>query len=471
MADFSAQETTGVLVNPSFAELDASPAWDDYLSFVPDFATLGGYGNQTAPLIENVTPTASSSILRTATISFDITDDEDLLQNAIVEAIYTTGNIEVVHDGSAFGAQFSGARVPITDGYSYSFSRDDAGWPTSTLTIRITAVDSAGNEGAPADYAYTVTNPLNPVEVVLDTADPVVTNFSPAVLSSITRTASISFDVTDDEALALIIVMAERGSGQVEVVHDGTNFVGVFAGSRTPISGGYTYTVSRGGYGWPEADLTLHVVSVDTSGNQSSPTTFGYTITNPLDPVEVVLDAVVPTVSNFAPPVLSTILRTDSIAFDVEDDSGSFGSIIVAAKRGSGRTEIVHDGTVFVDPYSGTRTPIANGFSYDIERGGYGWPEADLEIQVYAVDLGGNQSTPVGFDFTISDPIAPEEVATYYRMRGRDSICPVQPAYVYWTVTSEPDLDASELNPSELPCGSDPLLDVVDISIAFTWRA
>lgn len=59
----------------------------------------------------------------------------------------------------------------------------------------------------------------------------------------------------------------------------------------------------------------------------------------------------------------------------------------------------------------------------------------------------------------------------FFKMRGIDQTCPSnqQPAYVYWIVQDEPDLDASELNALDLICGSDPSTDVVDIEVAHTW--
>lgn len=57
----------------------------------------------------------------------------------------------------------------------------------------------------------------------------------------------------------------------------------------------------------------------------------------------------------------------------------------------------------------------------------------------------------------------------YFRMRGIDSTCPSQPTYVYWIVADEPDLDASRLPASALPCGSDPSADVTDVHIAYSW--
>jgi len=67
---------------------------------------------------------------------------------------------------------------------------------------------------------------------------------------------------------------------------------------------------------------------------------------------------------------------------------------------------------------------------------------------------------------------APDAPTEYFRMRGIDITCPLiqQPAYVYWTVTGSADYTAAQLNPSALPCGTDPLTDVADITIAGQWE-
>lgn len=59
----------------------------------------------------------------------------------------------------------------------------------------------------------------------------------------------------------------------------------------------------------------------------------------------------------------------------------------------------------------------------------------------------------------------------YFKMRGRDTVCSAgqQPAYVYWVVQDAPDLTASQLNPLDMICGTDPLTEVADIEIAHVW--
>jgi len=59
----------------------------------------------------------------------------------------------------------------------------------------------------------------------------------------------------------------------------------------------------------------------------------------------------------------------------------------------------------------------------------------------------------------------------YFRMRATDITCPEvqQPAYVYWTVVGCPDWNADQLDPGDLPCGTDPHTDLDDIQIAAAW--
>jgi hypothetical protein len=65
-----------------------------------------------------------------------------------------------------------------------------------------------------------------------------------------------------------------------------------------------------------------------------------------------------------------------------------------------------------------------------------------------------------------------EWLATFYfRMRATDITCPEvqQPAYVYWTVEGCSDWNADQLDPGDLPCGTDPSTDLDDIQIAAAW--
>lgn len=282
-----------------------------------------------------------------------------------------------------------------------------------------------------------------------ETTPPVVSNVSPAPPGPITRLSSISFDVTDETLLpplAEVVVQAVYGAGPSEVVHDGTSFVAPYTGTRTPITGGYSYTVSCTGEGWKHASTSLRILAVDGSGN----------LTNELKTFTVTDPPASPTVGNFVPPVLSSILRTDTISFDVTDTSG-FSRIVVQAQRGSGQVEVIHDGTSFRGVFTGSRTPITDGYAYVVQRTVYGWPEANLIIRVFAFDLDGNQSSPTDFNYTVTNPLNPEEVVVYYKMRA---LADPGPGYVTWVVPGTPDTTGT-FAPSAVQVGT--------IVIAAVW--
>lgn len=101
-----------------------------------------------------------------------------------------------------------------------------------------------------------------------DTTPPTVSDFDPAPGSRLTsRSAPVSFSVTDAGGLALVFVTVRYPGGAEEVAHDGGAFVGAFAGASTRVAivDGWRYTLRRVG-GWPEAP-TIRVSPIDTSGN------------------------------------------------------------------------------------------------------------------------------------------------------------------------------------------------------------
>jgi hypothetical protein len=108
-----------------------------------------------------------------------------------------------------------------------------------------------------------------PTEVIPDTTPPSISNFSPTPGNNLTRSQVISFDVTDDVGLRLIKIEAVFAPGStIEVVHNGFVFNTMYSNAsntRTPITGGYHYTILRDG-GWPGA-VTFTPYAVDTSGN------------------------------------------------------------------------------------------------------------------------------------------------------------------------------------------------------------
>jgi hypothetical protein len=105
----------------------------------------------------------------------------------------------------------------------------------------------------------------------IDTTKPVVSNFSPASGSTITKATKVSFDVTDDTGVfrRVMVVASFAGISVAELVHDGQTFRGPYTNgsTRTPIDLGYHYVLGRIG-GWPGSP-TIEVYAIDTLGNEA----------------------------------------------------------------------------------------------------------------------------------------------------------------------------------------------------------
>jgi len=106
------------------------------------------------------------------------------------------------------------------------------------------------------------------VSLALPGTPPVINNFFPAVGSSIQPETIINFDIVDLDNFARIMIVAAYVSGRLDVIHDGDAFAPFYAGStRTPISGGFTYSFIRSG-GWSE-DPTITPYAVDSFGTEN----------------------------------------------------------------------------------------------------------------------------------------------------------------------------------------------------------
>ena len=107
-----------------------------------------------------------------------------------------------------------------------------------------------------------------------DSTSPVVSNFTPALGSSILSTTPLGFDVTDNSgSFRRIVVGALFASlGLQEVVHDGVSFMPNYTGTCVGIANGFRYLVSRAG-GWPLASptttVTFNVWAIDKGGNEA----------------------------------------------------------------------------------------------------------------------------------------------------------------------------------------------------------
>ena len=155
-------------------------------------------------------------------------------------------------------------------------------------TFRVEAVDPAGNESRVTSYSWTIDLTQPP--------PPTITSAPPSVAASTTAT----FSFTDDEASATFRCGLDNGS---------------FASCTTPV----TYTqLSEGVH-------TFRVRAVDAAGNQSSATTYSWTVDVTPPPA--------PTITSAPPSVTASTSATfaftdgDSTAtFSCRLDSGSFTS-------------------------------------------------------------------------------------------------------------------------------------------------
>jgi hypothetical protein len=120
-------------------------------------------------------------------------------------------------------------------------------------------------------------------------------------------------------------------------------------------------------------------------------------------------DIIQPSIGPWSPSVGSTIDNDATISFSVTDNLDNLARVIVIAEFTGGSHEVIHNGTAFADYYipESTRSVIANGFLYSIARS-LGWAGPDLTIRIYATDIDGNEATPTGYAFTVTDPVLPD---------------------------------------------------------------
>ncbi len=98
---------------------------------------------------------------------------------------------------------------------------------------------------------------------------PVVSNWSPAVSSSIGPTTALSFDVTDEDGSAglrrMIVVLSFPSYKVKEIVFDGDGFGPQYtnpSNTQASIAGGYRFTILRDS-GWLESPvITPYVLDI-----------------------------------------------------------------------------------------------------------------------------------------------------------------------------------------------------------------
>lgn len=190
------------------------------------------------PAIGNWTPDLATEIAATTPVGFDATDAHGF-RRIVVYAATSDGGGEMVYDGAAFVAPYTGSSTAaIANGLRFSIVRN-GGWLASPrLTVIAVNVDG--------------------VEVT--TAPPVVGNWIPGAGTQITTATPIGFDVTDAKGIASVHVYSGA-----ETVYDGAAFTANYnaASTQTAIADGFRFSVIRNG-GWLSApQITVAAVNLD----------------------------------------------------------------------------------------------------------------------------------------------------------------------------------------------------------------
>lgn len=231
-------------------------------------ATAAASGDSTPPEITNPNP-SPGAIAPSASISLDFTDDGDIAQ-ILVYVIPTSGAAELVYDsadtGTPFQAPYTGSTSEIANGVRVQWART-GGYVTASIAVRAVVVDGGGNRNA-GEWSYTPSP--DPTPAPPDVTAPITSNVQPTPGTPISSTTPVSVDVTDDQGAFRRVLVAVELDGLTELAWDGDAWLGHYAGGgseRTPISGGFRFTVLRDG-GWPSSP-TLRVFAIDLSGNEA----------------------------------------------------------------------------------------------------------------------------------------------------------------------------------------------------------
>lgn len=222
------------------------------------------------------------------------------------------------------------------------------------------------------------------LEEVPDTTAPTM-SFDPVDGSSIAEDDPVTVHFDDNRELAAVWISASVDGGPNELVWD---LSGAGPGySVSPVGddvGGYDITFTRDA-GW-HGDVSINAQALDTSRNHQIDGA-GYEA-----PPAAPLDAGPPTILNFSPAPGSQLQSTDTVSFDVTDDTQLLSVMILARFGFLDAPELVHDGLAFSPAYSvnSTREAIDGGWHYTLLRKS-GWPEGPT-LLLYVLDAAGNEA-------------------------------------------------------------------------------
>jgi hypothetical protein len=137
----------GYTISEDFQTPEMGEDGDDYQIILGyDICTGLETPDTTLPTVSNFSPVAGTTIEADDPLQFDVTDDSGEFARILVVAKYEDLSEELIHDGESFVGVYTtnSTRSLITNGFQYIVYRY-GGWP-SGVTIRVFAIDAAGNE-------------------------------------------------------------------------------------------------------------------------------------------------------------------------------------------------------------------------------------------------------------------------------------------------------------------------------------
>lgn len=214
-----------------------------------------------------------------------------------------------------------------------------------------------------------------------DYTAPEISSYSPAA-GEIDPGDAISFTITDETALAKVVILAEYADiGRTETIYDGASVLEPYdAGSSVVVDGmtSAAFEVVRND-GWIGA-FTLRIEAVDADGNLLSSTS-EYTLSVTSSP----------TIDNVSPANGASVTQTTPIEFDVVDLAGTIAHAQISVYlTESDVDELAWDGERFTNQYfQSSRSELSGGHRYSIARRG-GWPSGGFKIRARVIDSDGH---------------------------------------------------------------------------------
>lgn len=227
---------------------------------------------------------------------------------------------------------------------------------------------------------------------------PTITLVTPANLSTIATTDSITIDVTDVDGDLTGVQLAWNGG---DIYSAGAFQAGFLSSTKTTIGNGFRFVITP--TAWPAGALSIIAGAGDSLGNHAPLTVFHFTVTAPATHA--------PVITLVSPANGSGIGPSDAITMDVTDVDGDLatfsGTFTLAGIDESAHSPTDLGAPGFGSHYSAlsTAVTITNGRRYTFLRSG-GWPSTTLVFNGFATDALGN-STPATFSWTVSFPAPP----------------------------------------------------------------